>query len=41
MKLSQLKNNFKTLIGSLYSVDVFNTIKAKTEFLEPDLRLFK
>ena len=33
----QLKNNFKALIGSHYSFDIFNSNKAKTTFLEPDL----
>lgn len=37
----QLKNNFKTLIESHYSFDVFNSLKAKAEFLEPDLLPFK
>ena len=37
----QLKNNFKALIESHYSFDVFNSLKAKTEFLEPDLQPFK
>ena len=33
----QLKDDFKGLIASHYSFDVFNSEKAKTEFLEPDL----
>ena len=33
----QLKNDFKTLINSHYSFDIFNSKKAKAEFLEPDL----
>ncbi len=36
----QLKNNFKALIASHYSFDIFNSNKAKTEFLEPDLAPF-
>ena len=37
----QLKNNFKTLIGSHYSFDIFTSIRAETELLEPDLLPFK
>ena len=37
----QLKNNFKALIECHYSFDVFNSLKAKAEFLEPDLLPFK
>ena len=36
----QLKGNFKALISSHYSFDVFNSAKAKEEFLEPDLQPF-
>lgn len=34
---SKLKNNFKQLIASHYSNDIFKSQKAKTSFLEPDL----
>lgn len=36
----QLKSNFKQLIESHYSFDIFNSVKAKTEYLEPDLLAF-
>lgn len=36
----QLKNNFKALISSHYSFDIFNSQKAKTQFLTPDLHPF-
>lgn len=36
----QLKTNFKGLIEKHYSFDVFKSIKAKIEFLEPDLLPF-
>lgn len=36
----QLKNNFKGLIESHYSFDIFNSEKAKKEFLAPDLSGF-
>ncbi|WP_025666364.1 hypothetical protein [Aquimarina megaterium] len=35
-----LKTNFKQLINSHYSFDIFNSEKAKTEFLEPDVLTF-
>lgn len=37
----QLRNNFKSLIESHYSFNVFNSEKAKREYLEPDLQSFK
>lgn len=36
----ELKFDFKRLIGSHYSFDVFNSQKAKIEYLEPDLLPF-
>ena len=36
----ELRNDFKKLIESHYSFDVFNSQRAKTEFLEPDLTPF-
>ena len=36
----QLKNNFRALIHSHYSFDIFNSQKAKTQYLEPDLLPF-
>ncbi len=33
----RLKNNFKELMDCHYGFDIYNSIKAKTEFLEPDL----
>lgn len=36
----QLKTNFKGLIESHYSFDIFTSEQAKTEFLEPDLLIF-
>jgi len=36
----QLKYGFKELIESHYSTDLFNSIKAKSEFIEPDLLAF-
>ncbi|PKV50290.1 N-formylglutamate deformylase [Aquimarina sp. MAR_2010_214] len=40
VEFPQLKTNFKQLIGSHYSFDIFNSEKAKTEFLEPDVLAF-
>lgn len=40
VEFPQLKNNFKQLIESHYSFDIFNSEKAKTRFLEPDLLAF-
>lgn len=36
----QLKTDFKQLINSHYSFDIFTNEKAKKQFLEPDLALF-
>lgn len=36
----QLKTDFKELIGTHYSADIFNLEKAKIKFLEPDLLPF-
>ena len=33
----RLKNNFKDLMSCHYGFDIYNSDKAKTEFLEPDL----
>ena len=35
-----LKYNFKALIGTHYKIDIYNSIKAKTEFIAPDLEPF-
>ena len=40
VEFPQLKTNFKQLIDSHYSFDIFNSEKAKTEFLEPDVLTF-
>ncbi|MEL6719014.1 MAG: hypothetical protein AAFP82_09885 [Bacteroidota bacterium] len=37
----QLKSEFKALIATHYSFDVFNSAKAKTHFLVPDLMPFE
>ena len=37
----ELKTDFKTLINSHYSFDVFNSKKAKNEFLKPDVLSFQ
>lgn len=37
----KLKNNFKELIEQHYSYDIFQSAKAKNEYLEPDLIPFK
>ncbi|UII32044.1 hypothetical protein LVD17_27550 [Fulvivirga ulvae] len=36
----QLKSNFKALMNAHYRIDIFNSPKAKAEFLEPDLLPF-
>lgn len=36
----ELKTNFKSLINSHYSIDIFKSTKAKSEFLEPDVMPF-
>jgi len=33
----RLKTNFKTIMGTHYGFDIYNSEKAKTEFLKPDL----
>jgi len=35
-----LKTNFKGLMAHHYGVDIYNSKKAKEEFLEPDLKPF-
>lgn len=40
LEFPQLKSKFKELIGAHYSFGIFNSDKAKTEFLEPDLSSF-
>ncbi len=40
LEFPQLKNSFKTLINSHYSVDVFNSKRAKNMFITPDLAPF-
>ncbi len=40
IEFPQLKNNFKGLISTHYSFDVFNLEEAKAEYLEPDLMPF-
>lgn len=37
LEFPKLKNNFKELIESHYSFDIFNSAKAREEFIEPDL----
>ena len=39
-KNSNLKHNFKALINSHYSYDIFRSEKAKNVFIEPDLQPF-
>lgn len=41
IKTPQLKNNFKGLVNNHYSFDIFKSVKAKTEFLKPDLAPFR
>ena len=40
MKFPELKNNFKELINSHYSFDIFNSDQAKLAFVAPDLEPF-
>ena len=40
IEFPQLNNNFKGLISYHYSFDIYNSDKAKKEFLEPDLNSF-
>ncbi|MEO9802830.1 MAG: hypothetical protein ABJF04_06265 [Reichenbachiella sp.] len=37
----QLKSNFKGLISSHYGIDIFNSTKAKKEYIAPDLLPFE
>ncbi len=37
LEFPSLKYNFKELMNSHYSFDIYNSDKAKSEFLEPDL----
>ena len=37
IEFPKLKNNFKELMAYHYGFDIYNSIKAKTEYLEPDL----
>ncbi len=37
IEFPRLKNNFKDLMAHHYGFDIYNSNKAKTEFLEPDL----
>ncbi len=37
----QLKDNFKELISSHYSFDIFSSLKAREDFLAPDLLPFE
>jgi len=40
IEFPKLKSNFKGLLKSHYTLDIFNTKKAKQEYLEPDLLPF-
>jgi hypothetical protein len=40
LEFPKLKYNFKDLMNIHYKVDIFNSEKAKKEFLEPDLEPF-
>ena len=40
IEFPQLKTAFKPLINSHYSIDIFNSEKAKTEFIKPDVSPF-
>ena len=37
LKFPELKTDFKALVESHYSFDIFNSVKAKMEFIKPDL----
>jgi len=37
VEFPRLKNNFKDLMACHYGFDIYNSNKAKTEFLEPDI----
>lgn len=40
LEFPELKNDFKRLIKTHYSVDIFTQPKARTRYLEPDLAAF-
>jgi len=40
LEFPRLKSNFKELIESHYSVDIFNSPNAKAEYLQPDMMPF-
>jgi len=40
LEYPRLKNNFKDLMNAHYKIDIFNSAKAKKEFIEPDLLPF-
>ena len=40
IQFPKLKNNFRKLISSHYTEDIFNSRKAKEQYLEPDLLPF-
>lgn len=40
IEFSRLKNNFRALMNCHYDFDIFNSKKAKTKFLEPNLLPF-
>lgn len=41
IEFPQLKDNFKGLINSHYSFDIFNSTTAKNEYLKPDIHPFR
>ena len=41
LNVPQLKTNFKELVASHYSFDIFTSKKAKEKYLEPDLAPFE
>ena len=41
IEFPQLKSNFKDLINSHYSFDIFQSAKAKNEYLKPDISPFR
>lgn len=41
LEFPDLKNNFKGLIEHHYSYDIFKSVKAKKEYLEPDIMPFE
>ncbi len=40
LEFPELKQDFKNLVNSHYSFDIFNSTEAKIRFLEPDLQPF-